>query len=228
MSKTFKTQPWKVKVAKSHAGNAEPYHRHHVSKTRYVELRDANGDVVYESGEEIITYHGYSAYKHAMVFAGKPVVPENELSKLNLEATPDSHSKKVWYQRVRIERTPAQQAYADEMWLPNTTLVVMVRNQYHRPVMVQVVEKPECDIDVVPSAENNWGDDLVCWYQPPTPYNLFYAPARIDRQQRTKKRNRSLSRAETRKVKRLFNSGEDIMDEDMTNYLVRARGDWLL
>ena len=220
MSRTFKDQPWKVKAAKWNASNAIPHHTHHSYQFEYADAVDRDGNVIYQSGVEVVQHCSYGFYKREMERLKKVPVELEKIPHKPLDTRHDSHEEKLWFQRVRIpERSKL---------FANTTYVLMERKPYHRPVQVRVEREFICSINETPSAENHWGDYLPCVYIQRAPLGVMFPTDRIMRRRHTVRANRYLSRKEMRELEKHHNAGYEIDDDfEATDYVVLRANDWL-
>lgn len=218
MSRTFKTQPWKVKASHWHAGNTEAWHAHHHNRAVYENLiRD--GEIVYETGVYIRKHSSYSEYCRYEKRYGREPKALHLLPHKPLDTPENAHEETIWFQRVRYEKN---------LFFANTGFEVHERVEFREPVQIRVEPEIICTIDQPLNAENNWGNLLPCTYYAREPLRVVYANDRRERKRRSVKFNRSISRAELHSIKKAHYAGNEIGDNyDATAHVVLKRNDWL-
>lgn len=229
MSRTYKTEPYKVKARKLNAGNAEPWHTHHSNQPTYVDAVDRNGNIIYETGVEIIKYANYASYVRAVEHRGEVPRAQNQIPGKPREHHHTWHEETVWTQITETDWYYSRGYYINGRYYlyGNTHRYIHERVPYRRPVKVRAPYEVECSINEIPSAENGWGDHLPCTYWNRTPARIAFAADRIARKISSNKRNRRLTKHELHDLTKAVNDGADPDDEGYTAHIVRKRNDWL-
>lgn len=228
MSRTYKTEPYRVKARKLNAGNAHPWHHHHSNHPTYVDAVDRNGNIIYETGVEIVKYVNYASYVRAVEERGEVPRAQNHIPGKPREHHHTSHEETVWQQTTKTDLHNHGHYFNGRYHLyGDTHSYIHERVPYHRPVKVRGSHEMECSINEIPGPENGWGDTLPCTYHGRTLWRVVFTPDRIARKISSNKRNRRLSKHELRELTKAVNDGADPDDEGYTAHVVRKRNDWL-